>query len=118
MNPTIDITGQRFNHLIAIEFKYKGTYGHYWLFKCDCGKEIIKIKGSVVGLKVKSCGCSRKKYDAVDKTKYPTCLSCKELTVTHKRCGNCKELVHGEYCSGECEKIGGLCGDKSLTSTS
>ena len=33
-----------------------------WLFKCDCGKESIVNKGSVVGGITKSCGCLSKKH--------------------------------------------------------
>lgn len=50
----MDITGQKFNKLTAIE--YRGNCK--WLFRCECGSEAV-INGSRVrqGL-TKSCGCS------------------------------------------------------------
>lgn len=70
-----DITGQKFGRLTAIKFINKeknknGKYRYYWLFKCDCGKEIILRKDCVI-YKIKrnniiyrgntiSCGCGFK----------------------------------------------------------
>lgn len=61
-----DITGKKFNHLIAIRFDkkvrihgVKKAYCHYWYFKCDCGNiksirksNVIKKNSSTI-----SCGC-------------------------------------------------------------
>lgn len=56
----IDITGQRFGRLVALEFVGLNDAGNAkWKFKCDCGNEPI-IPSSMVRLKskpVKSCGC-------------------------------------------------------------
>lgn len=53
MGKFIDLTGQRFGKLIAIE--YAGD--KKWLFKCDCGNEKV-IRTSDVKLgKTQSCGC-------------------------------------------------------------
>lgn len=53
---TLDITGQRFGRLTAVE-KIAGTKSK-WLFNCDCGKQVAlpysRIKGGQ-----KSCGCLR-----------------------------------------------------------
>lgn len=49
-----DITGQRFGALVAVKrTDEKNYYGYFWLFNCDCGKQ-IKAQGSSVP---KSCGC-------------------------------------------------------------
>jgi hypothetical protein len=54
----VDITGQKFNRLLAIRFSHidNKKYSH-WVFLCDCGKEVIRDKHSVVREKTKSCGC-------------------------------------------------------------
>lgn len=48
-----DITGMRFHRLTAVE--YKGN--QMWLFRCDCGNEIIRRGSSVRFGEIKSCGC-------------------------------------------------------------
>ena len=57
----LDLTGQKFNFLTAIEKtdKRKGSLV-VWKFQCDCGN-IVELPGSSVKLgNIKSCGC--KKY--------------------------------------------------------
>lgn len=54
----IDITNNKFNRLKAIKFiKISPSKKHYWLFKCDCGKEKIISKRSVMSGHIQSCGC-------------------------------------------------------------
>lgn len=53
----IDITGQKFHKLTAIEFNHIKNNMHFWLFKCDCGKSIIAYKSDVLFGNKKSCGC-------------------------------------------------------------
>lgn len=63
-NTFLDLTGQRFNRLIAIKFAYIKNKHTYWLFKCDCGKEkIIRVDG-VKNEEIKSCGCLNKELTA------------------------------------------------------
>lgn len=52
-NKFIDITGQKFNRLTAID--YVGN--QRWLCKCDCGKEKIVDAYALRHGKTKSCGC-------------------------------------------------------------
>lgn len=52
----IDITGNKYNQLIALNFIENGR----WLFKCDCGKVKNFHRNSVVHGRTKSCGCLRK----------------------------------------------------------
>lgn len=55
---TLNITGQKFNHLTALSFSHCDEYGkHCWKFRCDCGNEIITRKIYVTTGDVKSCGC-------------------------------------------------------------
>lgn len=66
MGKATDITGQKFGRLTAIKlFKVEPRKGggttHYWLFKCDCGKEIILRKNSVTLGHTNSCGCYKEK---------------------------------------------------------
>ena len=59
MNKPLDITGKKYNRLTAI--KYMGVDSlHYnvWMFKCDCGNEVVKPSCRVIKGKVKSCGCA------------------------------------------------------------
>lgn len=53
---TEDITGQKFGRLTAIRFDHKEKDNHCnWLFKCDCGGEIVARKSNVMRGRVKFC---------------------------------------------------------------
>lgn len=61
----IDITGKRFDHLVAI--RRTDTYVPpcgmtvpIWLFRCDCGKEVEMNKHMVTSGSAVSCGCMKK----------------------------------------------------------
>jgi hypothetical protein len=57
-----NISGEKFNKLIAIEFiERKGNHS-FWTFKCDCG--VIKIieRSKVTAGLTKSCGCWKKAH--------------------------------------------------------
>ena len=65
-NKTRNITGLRFNNLVAVRFDHRDervTGGqHYWLFRCDCGNEIILRKNSVTSNNTTCCPeCSRRR---------------------------------------------------------
>ena len=50
--------GMRFGRLTAVEEVGRDKHGQSkWLFRCDCGKEKIIIRYSVVKGRTKSCGC-------------------------------------------------------------
>lgn len=55
-----EISGQKFNKLTAICFSHIEKGHYFWKFRCDCGKETIAEKNSVISGKTKSCGCYRK----------------------------------------------------------
>ena len=57
-----DITGKKFGKLTAIKFIERKDEKTYWLFKCDCGKKVIKSTNNI-GRGVKSCGCLKKEQN-------------------------------------------------------
>ncbi len=57
MRKAIDITGQKFGRLTAVRFIEVRKNSYFWLFKCDCGKDVMTQKGNVVSGLSKSCGC-------------------------------------------------------------
>lgn len=62
----IDITGQRFGRLVAVELipKEERTWSNKeraWRCKCNCGNEVIVRQRSLRGARMtQSCGCVRK----------------------------------------------------------
>lgn len=62
----IDITGQRFGRLVAIELVPKeerswSNKERAWRCKCDCGNEVIVRQRNLRGARMtQSCGCVRK----------------------------------------------------------
>ena len=52
-----DITGQRFERLVALKRIRRGPYRSKYLCVCDCGKEKTINRSSLVGGLTTSCGC-------------------------------------------------------------
>ena len=61
MIKTKDYTGQKFQMLTAIRLVEVRNKKPFWLFRCDCGKEVIKNLYKVKGCDTFSCGCYRRK---------------------------------------------------------
>lgn len=59
----IDMTGQKYNRLTAIELDRVENGHTFWKFRCDCGKTVIIDGWSVRSGKTKSCGCFN--YDRI-----------------------------------------------------
>lgn len=59
-NKQRDISGERFNNLIALNFEYRDkNHHHYWKFRCDCSSEFIARKSAVISGNTKRCrNCS------------------------------------------------------------
>jgi hypothetical protein len=57
MPKRINITGQRFGRLIALEFVRSTSSATFWRCKCDCGKIVEVARGSLTTGKTRSCGC-------------------------------------------------------------
>ena len=56
MGKTQDITGQKFGRLTAVRIDHQEKdYRYCWLFKCDCGGEIVARKSDVMGGRVHFC---------------------------------------------------------------
>lgn len=66
-----DLTGKRFERLVAIKRINDGKKNIRWLCKCDCGNETISVSGSLINGTHKSCGCYKSgptNYKAKPKT--------------------------------------------------
>src|SRR3954453_15047420 len=56
-----NVTGERFNHLVGVRFHDKTPKGlHRWIYRCDCGEEVVRVKKTVSVGKIISCGCKDK----------------------------------------------------------
>lgn len=61
----LDITGEKFGRLTAIEFAGYDKFGAVtWRCKCECGNEITVASGRLRYGKVSSCGCLKKEKSA------------------------------------------------------
>lgn len=59
MSARQDLTGQRFNRLVVVEYKGHTPDKHHslWLCRCDCGNELTTRANSLKTGNTKSCGC-------------------------------------------------------------
>ena len=58
MGYSLDITGRKFGKLTAIRcVGVDESHHRLWLFKCDCGKETVKVASNVKNGSTRSCGC-------------------------------------------------------------
>lgn len=53
----LDIAGQRFGRLVAVEFHSRKPSMTYWLCQCDCGKQKAIALNQLRSGKTRSCGC-------------------------------------------------------------
>ena len=58
MRSLIDIAGQRFGRLVAME--HVGGHGSKWLGICDCGKSVRVAGNNLRDGRQQSCGCMRR----------------------------------------------------------
>jgi len=70
-NKTRDITGQKFGSLTAVRFDHRDDMDknkpHYWVFRCDCGNEIIARKNAVTSGNTSRCKeCSAKHLSEIN----------------------------------------------------
>ena len=97
MSKFIDITGQRFNHLVVIKRVPNDAHGiAKWECRCDCGKTtIVRGKNLKTGA-VKSCGCLR--HNATNKTHNMTHTRIYQTWASMKsRCYNPKNRSYKDY---------------------
>lgn len=92
MTQPIDITGQRFGHLVAIEWNGKNAtrHGRAWRCRCDCGAltevPIQRLRGGVT----RSCGCRKRTHGL---SQHPLCRTWRSM---HGRCKPTAEY-HKDY---------------------
>jgi hypothetical protein len=55
--PIIITPGERFDRLIAIAPARSTRPGQHWLFRCDCGTEVVRHASRVSSGIIHSCGC-------------------------------------------------------------
>jgi len=96
-----DITGKKFNYLTAVKFVEYNKQSHncMWLFKCDCGNEIILNKANVKNGHTKSCGCYNAKV-AADRLRTHGMKQTKEYRTwgnMKKRCLNPNDKNYKKY---------------------
>ncbi len=108
MSRFIDLAGQKFGRLTAIE-RADQVGRARWRVRCDCGTEKIVAQNSLRSGKTKSCGCSRKADLAGQKFGRWTAI---EKAVTKWRvrcdCGTEKILPTGALVSGHTKSCGCL----------
>lgn len=68
-----DITGRRFGRLIAVEYVGRKSRKSLWRCQCDCGRDTIVDRASLLSGNTTSCGCavdpSRMLADCIDNTR-------------------------------------------------
>lgn len=95
-----DLTGQRFGQLTAVSYAGRNVSGStQWLWKCDCGSQVIALSSNVKGGKSRSCGCLQRKLVAERVTTHG-------MTNTHEhmiwqgmiqRCKNPRHVSYKNY---------------------
>lgn len=67
----IDMTGQHYGRLVAVGFDHRGKSGHaHWLFRCDCGQEVVACGSNVRAGSTSSCGCLHRELSAARLTEH------------------------------------------------
>lgn len=56
----VDISGQRFGKLVAIDRVGRKGHNTIWLVQCDCGNKTEALLSNIRSGKTKSCGCGVK----------------------------------------------------------
>ena len=60
MPKALDITGERYGRLVALEYAGRIKNRRKWRFRCDCGNVVVRDLGLVRGGHTMSCGCLHK----------------------------------------------------------
>lgn len=64
MGRVIDVAGQRFNRLVALEYVGSRSGRRYYRCACDCGVEIVAAVGNLRKGDTQSCGCLKSEVTA------------------------------------------------------
>lgn len=71
MGRLVDLTGRKFDRLTVLSRgKNSNTGCARWVCRCDCGKTVVVLGGSLTGGKTHSCGCYRNENSANKATKH------------------------------------------------
>lgn len=85
MAAAVDITGQKFGRLTAIEcLERVAGRGRKWLFRCECGGVIMRFPFQVTSGNTSSCGCIRKEM---------LIMRNKESLSTHRMTGTTEHTI-------------------------
>lgn len=57
MNKRKDITGKKFGRLTAIRFDHSEKHHSFWLYRCECGNEVVRRTDHTTNIPNASCGC-------------------------------------------------------------
>ena len=103
MRKGIDITGQRFGRLVAIEPISRRTRGGHviWLCECVCGNLAFVPSGQLTSGNTKSCGCLQKEERENRR------LLCDEAYILYPKKGK-RDIVYliDSYVKGQLTKHG------------
>lgn len=123
MSGAVNITGQKFNMLTAIEpTEKRNSEGVMWLCKCDCGNECYVSAKSLRNGNTKSCGCLKTKKDNIAGQKFGRLTALKPLGINKGTsttwlckcdCGNETKAEIRSLRSGNTRSCGCLCADIS-----
>lgn len=92
--------GARFNRLVVLVEVTRDKYGHKrYLCRCDCGNEIVVVKGQLISGKTGSCGCFQRERARDCHLKHGKSNTCiyyvwKEMV---QRCTNQRNKSYQDY---------------------
>lgn len=101
MPKPLDLAGQRFGRLVAVErlFEREGYLSSTWVCRCDCGKEARIFIGNLRNGNTKSCGCMAKDALAARSTTHgmTNSLEYSSWQAIKNRCYNEKHEQYIDY---------------------
>ena len=93
MPKALDLTGQRFGSLVALEKVPSQNHHTYWLCQCDCGNQKVIRTTNLTSGATKSCGCKRDNYDNPNKREI-ICPICGKAFISNNHFRNyCFECI-------------------------
>lgn len=95
-----DLTGRRFGRLIVLAYAGKrGASRHFWLCRCDCGKERVVRGSHMIQGRTGSCGCLSRELSIARSTKHSMSYSAEWgiWSGMKKRCYNESDQAYPNY---------------------
>lgn len=81
----IDLTGQRFGRLVALEYMGRKNDRTLWRCKCDCGNESITGYSNLINRITRSCGCLNDETRQINNRNRRKCISVDFLPIGNLR---------------------------------